>query len=66
MTTELDYWMQKLEEHTNKTAISLFIKKLDQTKKYFLGNLNFFFASMYIKFIVLQISTKLKYEENCS
>ena len=42
MTTELDYWMQKLEEHTNKTAISLFIKKLDQTKKYFLGILIFF------------------------
>ena len=42
MTTELDYWMQQLEEHTNKTASSLFIKKLDQTKKYFLGILKIF------------------------
>ena len=143
MTTELDYWMQKLEEHTldcygqlvhfnileisgtitncrgvislfdfckmllsdtcmknspqqisptivnnffkktiitkprcisnainiktnNKTASSLIIKKLDQAKNTFVESQKRFFASMYIKCIVWQISTKLKYEENCS
>ena len=50
----------------NKTASSPIIKKLKQTQNVSWNLKKQFFASMYIKYTAWQISTKLKYEENCS